>query len=157
VAEVSFTSNKTVNFLNADSEIFRLSKMLGKWSGKLKSDMTDQLIIGVNQIRNIIIRSMQETPKNTAKSYLRGGKKHFPSREGHPPAIDTGELVRSITMDVKKLQVEIGADSGAPYGVHLEYGTKNMKARPWLTPAIDNQTPVIISRILDRISREFKP
>lgn len=56
-----------------------------------------------------------------------------PGPAGHPPGVDTGALKNSIVAE------QDGDDAivsdGVEYGVHLEYGTVKMAARPWARPA----------------------
>lgn len=157
MAEVTGGYNKTINFRDSYREIDFLADKIEKWSSALKNDLTDEMTIGVNQIRNIIIKSMQGTDKDTTKFYIRGGKKHFPSREGNPPAIDTGNLLRSILVDSKSLSVEVGSiQKNPPYGSYLEFGTDRMEKRPWLQPAVDGQKDDISQRLINRLAREFE-
>lgn len=47
----------------------------------------------------------------------------------------TGFLRNSIQMKVSRLEGEVGAL--APYGGYVEFGTRFMRAQPYLTPAFD--------------------
>jgi len=60
---------------------------------------------------------------------------HQASAPGEAPATDTGKLVSSIVGDAKGLRAYIEARSA--YAVHLEFGTRNMAARPFLNPAVE--------------------
>jgi HK97 gp10 family phage protein len=143
-----------VDLKKASPLLFKIAKKMDSWSDDFKKDVTKEMIVGVNAIRSRIIQSVQKT-KRASWFYMRGGKKHFPSAPGHAPAMDTGEFVRSITMDTGPLKVEVGADMGAPYAEHLEEGTKFMKARPWLHPAVEAETPRLINNLIKRIDKEF--
>jgi len=68
-----------------------------------------RLVQGANNIRNEMINSMRRTPK-TGKRYKRGKRWHIASSEGNAPAVDTGQLLRSIVMDVRADEVEVGLD-----------------------------------------------
>lgn len=50
--------------------------------------------------------------------------------------VDTGELMNSIDYGVKDGVAWFGA--GAPHVLHVEYGTKNMPAQPFLRPALSD-------------------
>ena len=115
-------------------------------------DVHKRLVQGGNEIRNEIIRSMQKTLK-TGKKYKRGKMFHIASSPGNPPAIDKGELVRSIIVSDRPTEVEIGSKGGAPYSKFLEEGTKKMAKRPFLQPAVEKTMPNIIKRIKDDIGR----
>lgn len=71
---------------------------------------------------------------------MRGNVSHWSSQPGDPPATDTGILIGGITHNVKKERGQwIGrVFSGAKYSAWLEFGTKNMAARPFMRPALIN-------------------
>jgi phage gpG-like protein len=60
---------------------------------------------------------------------------HMSSADGQAPAIDMGQLVRSVTHDVDGDVGYVGTK--VIYGKFLEFGTSRMAARPWLRPSID--------------------
>lgn len=65
---------------------------------------------------------------------------HRASAPGESPATDTGELATSIMskMDILapgKASAVVWTDK--PYGKYLEFGTKKIEPRPWLTPAVE--------------------
>ena len=76
-----------------------------------------------------------------------GGKRHQRSAPGEAPKTDTGRLAGSIFAEVLNggLRVDVGTDVG--YGTHLEFGTKNMAARPWLLPAFERNRDRIVQRV----------
>lgn len=62
------------------------------------------------------------------------------SRAGQPPFVQTGNLRRSISYDkpesmLRRVGSTMQSKSGG-YALHLELGTRNMKARPYLRPAL---------------------
>lgn len=59
-----------------------------------------------------------------------------PSSPGQPPAVDTGNLKNSVLAEDVSLLTWV-VNIGAPYGVHLEYGTNRMAARPFVKPATE--------------------
>jgi hypothetical protein len=98
---------------------------------------------------------MQNTPKTGRKYYRGNGKWHIASSPGNPPAIDRGQLVRSITMREGLDEIEVGVTSGAPYGKLLEKGVpkNNLLPRPFLMPAVDSEVPKIERRIVNDLLR----
>jgi HK97 gp10 family phage protein len=75
----------------------------------------------------------------TGRIYRRRGIEHQASAPGEPPATDTGALIASGRADAEINGDTVNAivEYRAPYAVHLEYGTRKMAARPFLTPAIE--------------------
>lgn len=63
-------------------------------------------------------------------------KPHTASAPGDAPAVDSGDLRRSI--GVKKIgdgHYRVGTN--LKHGLHLEFGTRKMAARPWARPATE--------------------
>ncbi len=140
--------SEEMNKLNRDLD--KIGKKLFESVAEIPDSVTRELAIGANDIRNTIITSMRDTPK-TGRTYRRGksGKVHTASSPGNPPAIDYGELVRSIMFDVRDMEIEVGSMGGAPYAVFLEEGTAKMEARPFLDPAVIQHKQAIIDRVGD--------
>lgn len=64
-----------------------------------------------------------------------GSRFHRASAPGQPPAEDTGRLYRSINvrrMAKGNYRVRFGGAAG-----YLEFGTRNMDARPFIIPAVE--------------------
>jgi hypothetical protein len=78
-------------------------------------------------------RSILKGPK-TGRLYPRGKHVHQASAPGEAPANDFGFLVANIKADLTN-DFTANLWSLAPYSIHLEYGTVNMAARPFLRPA----------------------
>lgn len=74
-----------------------------------------------------------------------------PSAAGDPPGVDTGALRSSINVqspDANTRTVNVGVD----YGIHLEYGTSRMSARPFMGPMamwLEGEIPRIWQGILE--------
>ena len=60
-----------------------------------------------------------------------------PSIPGQPPATDTSNLVNRINLANQTEPLAREVASEAEYSAHLEYGTRNMAARPFMKPAAD--------------------
>jgi hypothetical protein len=56
-----------------------------------------------------------------------------PSQPGQPPGVDLGILKGSINVENPRPFVR-NINVGADYGIHLEYGTSKMAARPFMGP-----------------------
>lgn len=64
-----------------------------------------------------------------------GSRIHRASAPGQPPAEDSGRTYRAITvrrMANGRYRIRFGGVAG-----YLEFGTRNMKARPFIVPAIE--------------------
>lgn len=121
-----------------------IAKVDKKFSDKLQNliDATAQ------RIRTDSIRSIQRSPA-VGKRYPRGENTHVASVAGNPPRTDSGELVRMINSKVGQLEAEV--ISKAPHSSHLEFGTVNMRARPFLFPAFEREMVGFKRRLADLV------
>ncbi len=70
------------------------------------------------------------------------------SKPGDPPNVDTKVFVSSVQFEID-FKEKIGyVGSNDKRAVMFEFGTRNMAARPWLTPAL--------AKSIDRIRQLFK-
>lgn len=79
---------------------------------------------------------------------------HQASAAGEAPKTDTGLLVSSVFTDISSLFATVGAN--AAYAAHLEYGTRNMSARPIWRPTVEEETPLFEARMIKAIARTTK-
>ena len=59
-----------------------------------------------------------------------------PSAPGEFPKKVSGFLRRGVAYEVDTDRLEARIGTNVPYGKHLEFGTANMEARPWLLKTI---------------------
>jgi len=138
--------------VTVDPKVKAINLRLVNWNQKALDSIHFRLVEGANRVRNHMINAMRRTPK-TGKKYKRGKKWHIASSPGNAPAVDKNQLVRSIVMDVRLDEVEVGVKSGAPYAKWLEEGTPKMKPRPFLKPAAEAEVPRIRRKILFDIQK----
>ena len=91
--------------------------------------------------------------KGSYKPYKRGGKVHWSSQPGQPPAVDTGQLRASITYEIEQILFSITGRVGTnvKYARFLELGTKDMQPRPYLRAAIERNKAEIIKILTTKI------
>lgn len=80
---------------------------------------------------------------------------HTSSKAGDAPNTDTGRLISSIQVETDKKGVTVG--SSLKYAKWLEFGTKIMRARPWLWPALEQNRAVIrkiFGKGIDKVTME---
>lgn len=126
---------------------------------ELKAQGKRNMRKAISFLRRDIVERFTKTPALTTTG-PRGGVRrkkgggYVPSRPGEPPAIQTGTLRRSMTteLDVDHDGVvgRVGPGKEGFYARYLEFGTRKMKARPHLRPAIDRNR----RRIFDILSRD---
>ena len=104
-------------------------------------ELTQRIVASASlMVRNTAVKSIQDHG-SSGRTY----GKHTASTEGNPPNSDTGFLASNIhsVFDNDKLGSDV--ESRADYSEHLEFGTKNMRARPFLQPALEENRPKIKS------------
>ena len=89
------------------------------------------------------IRVIERHTKNllvgqrSGRIYTYRSVEHQASAPGEAPAVDTGNLKSSLrVLEVTDDYASFG--TSADYAAHLEFGTRNMAARPYLRPAAEN-------------------
>lgn len=65
-----------------------------------------------------------------------GWSANTPSEPGEAPAIVSGNLAGSITIE-QRGNAEVRVGSTASYAPFLEFGTSEIEMRPWLRPAVE--------------------
>lgn len=141
----------TVEIKDLNKTLRKIGQNLNKAGQKLTGELDKVLFIGGNDIRNDIILSMVPGRRTTGPSgiiYKRGNISHQASAPGEAPAVDTGQLLRTILFEAGNNTLEVGSAGGAPYSEFLEDGTKNMEPRPFLQPAVDKNTKKITENIM---------
>lgn len=89
-------------------------------------------------IHETAVNSIQDNSNGTLATRYSNGKprKVLVSRPGDPPNTDTGRLVQSIKFDFQNGGLIGRVGTNLRYGAWLEFGTRDMAARPWLAPAV---------------------
>jgi len=91
-----------------------------------------------NEVRNTAITSILNNPRagETTTRYNPTRTIRI-SKEGDPPASDTGFLASNIHLVVDADQLGASIESRAKYSEALEFGTRHMQARPFMQPALE--------------------
>lgn len=69
-----------------------------------------------------------------------------PSPAGDPPGVDTGNLKNNIVTEPEEGGYAVY--SNADYSAHLEYGTVNMAARPYMLPSFERTVQLVAPKEL---------
>ena len=94
-----------------------------------------------HEVRNIAVKSIQQVSHGqVVKAYKQGGNPYnrVVSAAGDAPNADTGRLAQSIAVEMRPSDYKtahVGTD--VKYSSMLEFGTRSMKARPFLNPALN--------------------
>lgn len=86
------------------------------------------------EIRNEAIDLIKQNSDGTKVTRYLPKREVFASKPGNPPNADTGRLMQSIKVERDGKATLVGTN--LRYGAHLEFGTKDMEPRPWLSVAL---------------------
>lgn len=149
----------------------QFNEYLSQITPELKEQLEVTIKLCCQKVRSDIQNSMARTERNPDKVYFTNNKKipHHPSLPGNPPAPDTGNLRNSIryemiTSDASTVKGIVGTtQKDPPYGTYLEYGTskggwggKGIAPRPWLRPAMRNNSDWIKRNISNAVQKACK-
>lgn len=112
--------------------------------------------------RPIYVRSLRRWGKAVRDRARRG------YLSGHPLRRRSGRLFDSVTVDDRELSgrldargvlVRVVVGTPLPQGAPLHFGwpAKNIRARPWLLPAVDDVQPTAPSIWIEEIDRNLPP
>ena len=114
-----------------------LKRNLAKLEVSFGKEIKDALLMGGLLVETEAKKSIQEVSSGRQVTRYRNSgtkKEHIAAAAGESPNTDTGALVRSISTEVKEDAVFVGTT--IKYAESLEFGTVNMKPRPFLHPAL---------------------
>lgn len=144
---------QTKNLKKLNANLNKMGQLLIYESSKrIKTEVGTILLSEAIEARNDILKSIQQTPRRMDIFYSRqqGKKKHHPSKPDSPPAIDTGNMIKSIVFDSYDYKFIVGSiQTDPPYPEWLENPPvkAKYKKRPWLEPVIENREKEIINNL----------
>ncbi len=115
-----------------------------KYFKSFEKSIKDKINTAGNLVRNTAVQSITSGSKSgvTYEKY-NPRRTHTASSAGQPPASDTGFLVQNIVLNLQEGGMIANIESKASYSKFLEFGTQNMKARPFMFPALEENKPKI--------------
>lgn len=87
-------------------------------------------------IHEIAVKSLQDNSDGKPQVRYKPKRVVNVSSPGDPPNTDTGRAVQSIKMDFKNSGLRGRVGTNLKYLRALEFGTKNISPRPWLSAAV---------------------
>lgn len=88
-----------------------------------------RVALKAQELRTEIINTLSQPAKG------RQYGNHRASAPGDAPAVDSGDLRRSIGL--KKIPNGWRVGTNQKHGLFMEYGTRTIAARPWMRPSVD--------------------
>lgn len=109
------------------------------------------------EIRNEAVNLIQDNSDGESQIRYMPKRKVNVSSPGDPPNADTGRLMQSIKVEKDGYAYLVGTN--LKYGAWLEFGTKDMAPRPWLSVAvktISKYIPDFYAKAFDNFMKGFK-
>ena len=114
-----------------------LNAVLAKLPAEFDREATALVNRTAQNIRNTAVKSIQkQSPGGVTYEKYNPRRSHVASAKGQPPNTDTGRLAGSIRA-VESGTPTAYVDALADYARDLEFGTRTMAARPFMTPAVE--------------------
>lgn len=131
--------------------VFNLNYLLNA----IDSGVDKAIRVGALSVEATAVKKIQRGTK-TGNIYTRGSITHQSSAEGEAPATDTGALVKSIAA-VKAIggSGDWLVGSNLKYASYLEFGTTDMKPRPWINPSLEQNRRHIEALIKKALRKEL--
>lgn len=105
---------------------------------KTLSNVRKMVRVTANEVRNTAIESIVQNPRAGDIVTRYNPKRTIPiSKEGNPPAGDTGFLASNIHLVLDADLLGASIESRAKYSAFLEFGTRHMRPRPFMQPALE--------------------
>ena len=134
--------------------LIALSKQTAEVRAKVAREIDVALFAAAKQVEGEAKRSIAAGGK-TGRVYKRRSVTHQASAPGEAPATDTGRLVNSVTAyPPSNGESSVVAGRGTVgHAAHLEFGTRNMAARPFLFPALEKSKKWIADRLTKAVQK----
>ena len=123
-----------------------VAKALERQSPKVVAAMDGVIKRATLRVANRIIKTLNKGTRSGRKYSRPGGTTHTASAPGEPAKSDTGFLANHVKPTVTKVSgvaVSSSVVISAKYAEFLEFGTANMRARPFVGPSFELERPAI--------------
>lgn len=116
---------------------------------------------GGRLVQSTVIKSIKNQSVGETVTRIKPGQvpyDHVASNPGDAPNTDTGELIRGIQIEITGQDVFVGVESSQDEkALGLEFGTLDgrLKARPFLTPALESNRKRIRNMIADALAEQI--
>lgn len=98
-----------------------------------------RMLEAANEVRNTVLETLSGSRSGRTYKVPGTRRTYTASAPGQPPAVATARLRQSVktSIEVENRAVVGKVGTDLEYGKALEFGTKNMAARPWLKRSFD--------------------
>jgi len=115
----------------------------------------ESVYLTANLIKNTAVKSIQAVSMGTfVQRQKQGGKgtyTHIASKPDSAPNTDTGNLVKSISVQPLQPRKIMTVGVNAKYAEALEFGTRKMDARPFMQPSIEDNKDALEKLLANKL------
>ena len=133
-----------------------LLNKIKRFGGDAEKAEKRAVYLTANAIKNSAVKSINKQSfgkvVNRQKQGGKGTYKHVASKAGDAPNTDTSDLVKSISVEPLQPKKTMYVGVNAEHGTWLEFGTRDMKARPFMQPAMDENE----NELMELLAQEFR-
>lgn len=104
---------------------------------------------GVNELK---LALKKKTDMESVKRVVKQNGAELQARAQRNAPVDTGNLKRSILLDISEGGLRAKSEATAEYAPYVEWGTRYMDARPYMKPAFNEQKERF-KRDMDRLTK----
>lgn len=146
----------TSAFFSAIDGAKKIRRQIRRAQSRMRDDLPKAIFKALNLIRSDAIKSVQYGTK-TGRLYKVGRKTlHRASAPGQAPASNTGNLARSVVVQIDTDGRGGDVVARAEYAAALEFGTSKIAPRPFMYPAARFNRDKIVKLIRDAINNSWK-
>lgn len=117
-----------------------LNKTLSELSSKFEQEAGRLVNRTAQNVRTNAINLIRTPSMGDTYEKYNPRRTHTASKAGDAPNTDTGRLVSSLNV-TRSGSTEAEVSANVEYAAWLELGTTKMKARPFMTPAVEQERP----------------
>src|SRR5690625_699766 len=117
-----------------------LNKTLSELSSKFEQEAGRLVNRTAQNVRTNAINLIRTPSMGDTYEKYNPRRTHTASKAGDAPNIDTGRLINSLNV-TRSGSTSAEVLANVEYAAWLELGTRNMAARPFMTPAVEQERP----------------
>jgi len=120
---------------------------------RISADVVKNLKLATLKVHENAVRGLSKRSEGERQVRYNPRREVVASRPGDPPNIDTRRFLSSVKFEFFDKEGQGFAGTNDVRGPWFEFGTKNMKPRPWLRPAW-NQSLEFIRKLFKEMGKK---
>jgi HK97 gp10 family phage protein len=130
-------------------EVVSKNPKYNQYEKKIQQKYQQTVFKAVNMVRNTVIDGIRAGGQGEVYEKYNPRRTHQSSKEGAYPATDTGFLISHVNSKIYNNGLGGEIQSNAEYSAFLEFGTRTMRARPFMQPSLEVNRKKIVKMFMD--------